>query len=492
MSLTTSLNIARSALYAAGQQSSVTARNIANANVPGASRKDTATVSLEGGGVRLTQITRAANPALAKNVLNSSSASSSKQAVVDYLDRLDVTSLDPELEASPAAAIQKLADSLQTLSSAPGETILAKATVSRANELALNLNNASAVVQQARQEADTDIATSVTRLNNLLSQFDDLNSRVVEGTQSGADVTDELDERDRVLLNISQEVGIRVNRRTDNDMAIYTDSGVTLFDKVTRGVTFTSSASLPAGTTGEAVYIDGVAVTGDSATMPIKSGRLFGLASVRDDLSVTYQSQLDEIARGLIETFAESDQNATPTLPDITGLFTYSGDPAVPPTGTIYPGLAAEISVNPNVDPAQGGDETLLRDGSIGDPGNPAYVYNTTGASGYSDRLNGLADELSERRSFDLSANLGAAGSVKEIASTSVSWLQNERQTANEDAEFNNVLYERSSEALSNATGVNIDEEMTKLLELERAYQASSQLIRTIDNMFSALLQAAG
>ena len=33
---------------------------------------------------------------------------------------------------------------------------------------------------------------------------------------------------------------------------------------------------------------------------------------------------------------------------------------------------------------------------------------------------------------------------------------------------------------------------MTLLLELERSYQASSKLITTIDNMFGALLAAAG
>ncbi len=33
--------------------------------------------------------------------------------------------------------------------------------------------------------------------------------------------------------------------------------------------------------------------------MGVGSGRLTGLVTVRDDLAVTYQSQLDEIARGL-------------------------------------------------------------------------------------------------------------------------------------------------------------------------------------------------
>jgi flagellar hook-associated protein 1 FlgK len=39
---------------------------------------------------------------------------------------------------------------------------------------------------------------------------------------------------------------------------------------------------------------------------------------------------------------------------------------------------------------------------------------------------------------------------------------------------------------------VNLDEEMTILLELERSYQTSSRLVSTIDSMFAALVQAVG
>jgi flagellar hook-associated protein 1 FlgK len=45
---------------------------------------------------------------------------------------------------------------------------------------------------------------------------------------------------------------------------------------------------------------------------------------------------------------------------------------------------------------------------------------------------------------------------------------------------------------LTNVNGVNIAEEMTALLELERSYQASSKLITMIDSMFEALLTAVG
>ncbi len=48
----------------------------------------------------------------------------------------------------------------------------------------------------------------------------------------------------------------------------------------------------------------------------------------------------------------------------------------------------------------------------------------------------------------------------------------------------------RTSAALSNETGVNIDEEMALLLDLEHSYQASARLISAVDDMLSTLLAA--
>ena len=53
---------------------------------------------------------------------------------------------------------------------------------------------------------------------------------------------------------------------------------------------------------------------------------------MRDNAAVTYQSQLDEVARGLIDAFKETDQSGA-ALPDVPGLFTYPGAPAMPATG---------------------------------------------------------------------------------------------------------------------------------------------------------------
>jgi flagellar hook-associated protein 1 len=334
------------------------------------------------------------------------------------------------------------------------------------------------------------MVSSVEQMNALLARFETLNTEIVRGTHTGADITEKLDARDKVMADLSQEIGIRVVSRANNDLALYTDSGVTLFETKARAVTMEPTQAFGAATTGKAVFVDGIPVVGGASAMPLKAGRLAGLAAVRDTVAVTYQSQLDEIARGLVEAFAESDQSATPTLPTIPGLFTYSGAPAMPPAGTVLPGLAGEITVNPNADPDQGGVLARLRDGGIGDPLQPAYVYNASAGSAFSGRLQGLIDALDQARAFDPAAGADTSTDLVGFAASSVGWLQASRQGADAEIEYRSALFDRSMEALSNATGVNIEEEMTIMLELERSYQASAKLISTVDSMLAALLSA--
>jgi flagellar hook-associated protein 1 FlgK len=153
-------------------------------------------------------------------------------------------------------------------------------------------------------------------------------------------------------------------------------------------------------------------------------------------------------------------------------------------------GLAGVIKINPSVDPAQGGNLALLRDGGIA--GDPAYVYNASGGSAFADRLNEYVNELSASRPFDSGAQLTTSAAVGGFASSSGAWLEEQRKFANDNASYADTVLQRSSDALSKDTGVNIDEEMTSLLELERSYQASTRLITTIDNMLKTLLSATG
>lgn len=489
MSLSASLGVALSGLSTTAEQTGVVSRNVARASDPNATRKIANIVTASGGGIYLASVTRAANVSLLEKVLGATSSAAAQKAIVEGLNRLNETNDDPELDRSPAAMIQKLVDSIQQYASAPHDSIRAQSAVSAAQNLAASLNDATKTVQDVRAQADAGIGDSVDRLNTLLSRFETLNTEIVKATRIGADVTDYLDQRDALLTEMSEDIGIRTLTRSNNDMAIFTDSGVTLFDVKARSLTFERTLFYSPGAVGNAVYADGVPIVGGSSPMQLGSGRLTGLAAARDDLAVSYQNQLDEIARGLIEAFAESDQTGS-ALPDVPGLFTYPGAPAMPATGTLMVGLAGSITVAASVDPLQGGDLALLRDGGIS--GDPSYVYNTGGGTGYVDRLDQFVSALSQQRSFDPTVGLAPTATLAGYSSSSVAWLQEARKTSNDNAQYSQTLLERSTEALSKETGVNIDEEMTTLLELERSYQASSRLITSIDNMLRTLMGMAG
>jgi len=475
---------------ASGIQSSTISRNIAGASAAGYSRKIAVLDNLPGAGVYVAAIQRAASSGLYNNVLIATSGSAKQNAILDGLQKISASTVDdPELGQSPAAQLNKLKQALQQYANAPDNTTLAQAAVTSAKDMATALNQATKTVQTVRQGADADMATSVGNINQLLTQFDKVNTAIVKGTIAGDDVTDYLDQRDNIVSKMSQEVGVSMTLRANGDAALYTDSGVVLFDKTARSVSFAATNIYTPGTTGNAVYIDGVPVTGANSVMPIKTGKLAGLAQLRDNATVTYQSQLDEVARGLVESFKEVDQSGA-ALPDRPGLFTYPGSPAMPGSATVSVGLAGSISVAASVDPAQGGNPNLLRDGAIS--GNVAYRYNTTGNAGYSTRLQQLIGNMDASQPFDATTQGKPSGSLIDFAASSTSWIENQRKAADDSATYQNTLLDRSTAALSNVSGVNMDDEMSLMLQVERTYSASSKIISTVDQMLQSLLAAVG
>ena len=488
MSLTAALGSARSSLMASGVQSSVISRNIAGASELGYSRKIAVLDNFPGNGVYVAAIQRAASAGLFTNVLTATSASTKQSVIYDGLQKIAAATVDdPELDQSPTAQLNALKQALHQYAIAPDNATLAQSAVSAAKDMATSLNQATKTVQSVREGADADMAGSVANINRLLAQFDTVNTAVVKGTNTGDDVTDYLDQRDAIISKLSQEIGVSVSIRPNGDAALYTDSGVVLYDKSARAVSFAPTNAYTAGTTGNAVYIDGVPVTGATSVMPLKSGKIAGLAELRDRATVTYQSQLDEVARGLIDAFREIDQSGA-ALPDVPGLFTYPGAPAIPAAATVSVGLAGTIAVAASVDPASGGNPNRLRDGAIS--GNAAYTYNTTGVAGFSARLQQLIDNMDAPQPFDAAAQGKPSGSVIDFASSSASWIENRRKTADDSSKYQNTLLDRSNAALSNVNGVNMDDEMSTMLQVERTYSASSKIISAVDDMLNTLLAA--
>ena len=304
MGLALALNSARTSLLATSTQVAVAARNTAGANDPFYTRKIANLVAAGGGSA--VSIQRATDVALFDRKLAGTSSVAASEAVLRGLTTLQGTIGDTGDGASPAARLGALNAALKAAANQPDNVALARDAVDRARDLATSLNTGAAAVETVRMQADTDLAESVSRINDLLSQFEAANRVVTRGTANGSDVSDALDDRDRILAGLSQEIGISTVVRAGNDVAIYTDSGVPLFERGARHVSFTPTAAYSAGTTGAAVIVDGVPVTGADSPMPLRSGRIAGLAELRDGVATRYESQLDGIAASLVDAFAET------------------------------------------------------------------------------------------------------------------------------------------------------------------------------------------
>ncbi|SNY92149.1 flagellar hook-associated protein 1 FlgK [Cohaesibacter sp. ES.047] len=496
MSLSVALQVAQSALTTRQRETSVLAQNITNATTDGYSRKSALVSSLRSqngtsGGITVDSISRATDQALLSNLIAATSSAMTGEAYLDGIQRLSQTIGDPIEGRSPSAALGNFVNALQQYSAEPQNTVLAGAVLTSAEDLANTLNTATRAVQAERERADSLLADSVTTINTLLSDFEAVNNEVVRGTNSGNDITSALDQRDQIVLELSEFMGVRAETRGSNDMIITTDSGVMLFETTPREVKFEQKTTFVAGASGNALLVDGVRIAGPGATMPVSEGKIVGLMNIRDDVAVTYQTQLDEIARGLVTAFKETDQGAG-TKPDRVGLFTYSGAPAVPASGTVIAGLAGDISIASSVDPDSGGDINRLRDGGISEPYDADYVYNTGGEAGYVARLQEIITELDKPMSFDPTAKVDPSNPLASFASSSASWLEGERKQADGVNERTSVVVARTAESLSNITGVNIDDEMQAMLEIERSYSATAKLITTINQMLEQLLDLAG
>jgi flagellar hook-associated protein 1 len=481
MNLTTATHVTQSALAAVSAESALVSRNIGGVNSSGFSQKTANVVTTADGGVEIASVTNAQNQAVFSNVLSATAASATQSALSGGLTTLATIVGEPGSDTSPAEKLTDLTDALQQYEASPSDSSLASAVVTDAQNLASTLNNATTTVQQVREDADSQMASSVSSINSLLTQFQSVNQQIVTGTATGADVTDLLDTRNSILTQLSQQVGVTTSTGANNDMSIYTDSGVTLFQNGTAStVTFQPTQTYSAGTTGNAVYIDGIPVTGSSATMPIQTGALAGLANLRDNVTVTYQSQLDQTANGLISAFAETDpSNSSSTL---AGLFTDGSSTALPTTAQVT-GLAGSIAVNAAVDPSQGGTATLLGNGIN-------FNYNTSDQGSYDTQLQQYLTNLSATQSFSSAGGIGTSNTLSGYAAASVSWLDAEQQNVKSESAYQSTLLSTSTTALSNSTGVNLDDEMSQMLDLENSYSATAKLLTTISNMFSDLTTA--
>ena len=155
-------------------------------------------------------------------------------------------------------------------------------------------------------------------------------------------------------------------------------------------------------------------------------------------------------------------------------------------------GLAGLIKVNDAVDPTKGGKFENIRDGGIN---GADYVYNPAGSANaaFSERLYALTDAMTAQRPIDPGLWASVPPHPCRVWRPSpAAGSRTARQSASQSVEYQTTLLGHASEALSNATDVNMDDETALMLQLEKSYSASAKLLSVIDQMLKTLLSVVG
>lgn len=484
MTLSAAFNTVQTMLGNHGTKTEVITGNVANEQNADYSRRIATTTTTLFGGAYVT-VQRAQDYALLRQSLSAISQDSAQEALTRGLKSVSDIFGGNEQPFSPSTYLNSLYKSLSDYAAKPSDTTLAAAAISKAQDVARSLNDATTQIQQIRADADKEIQLSVTKLNDLLAQFQVANDAVKSATASGTDPNNAMDVREGLLKQISEIVGVNVLRREPNDLVLYTNEGTTLFEASPRTVTFSPTLAYGPTTVGSGIKIDGVPVQAGTGSDTTARGKLASLLQFRDQVTPTFQKQLDEVARGLIQIFAEDDGGAVPVIK--SGLFT-DGTITVPPGGTLVPGLAALIRVNPAVVPSLGGTPSKLRDGSI----NAGFNKNIGNNASFATVLQGYTTGLNSPIAFDGTAQLDSNASLLAYSTKSIGWLEAQRSSADTAATNKEVLRTHATEAYSNATGVTLDDEMALSLDLQQSYKATSQILNAIDEMLQSLLNAVG
>jgi flagellar hook-associated protein 1 FlgK len=480
LTISGALSHAISGLRAAGRGAEVVSSNISNALTPGYGRRVLELSSSATGTVQIGGITRIVDASLASDKRLAEAEHANAKGSADFLARVEQLLGTPDNPASLAGRMSSFQSALITAASRPDATERLSAAVADAQGLVTSLRSASAGIQEARGIADRTIALHVDQMNTALSQVVALNSQITATQVQGGDVSALQDARQRVVETIAILAPVREVPRDNGQIALYTVGGAVLVDGTAAKIGFERSNVVTpymalSTNTLSAVTINGIPVQSGSENGVLRGGAIGSQFAIRDELGVAAQTQIDAIARDLVSRFQDPAVDPSLAAGD-PGLFTDDGAAFNPVDER---GLASRLALNAAVDPAQGGDVWRIRDGM-----NAA----TPGAAGNASVLQSFEAVLNAPR---LPASGGFGGgvySVIDLVATVTSGIAGQRMIAEQELSYAGTrLTELTERQL--ADGVDTDDEIQRLLMIEKSYAANAKVIQAVDEMMQTILR---
>ena len=344
--------ISVSALQAFQNAINVTSNNVANASTPGYDRE---TVNLAeavpqsngaatiGAGVVVSGISRAFSQAAANQLNTSQSSLGQLNALQTYTNQID--NLFGTTVGGLSNALQGFYSAFSNVANNPTSTASRQALIGQAQSVASSFQNASGELNSLNTDVNSRISNDVQQINSIGSAISTLNKQIVVATaQSGSQPPNELlDQRDQLLSNLSQLVGVTTTTDPNGALNVFVGNGQPL---VLQGQT---TALTTVANQFNASQLEITSSTSSAViSSNITSGDLGGLLAARTQVINPAINQLGQVATAFSQT-VNSQQAQGLDLSGKLGANIFSvGTPLATGSAKNTDTVTASVSVNAN------------------------------------------------------------------------------------------------------------------------------------------------
>jgi flagellar hook-associated protein 1 len=428
----------------------VTSNNIANANTPGYSRQvpvfqeaaptNDGNLSV-GNGVVLEGYQSVRDELVSNQIQQETQSQSSANAQMNTLQQIQPTFTTSTQDIG--TQMSALFTSLSSLSTNPTSSAERQGVLAAGSNLVTAFNSASNVLTTQQSALNNPVGQDVSQINQLTQQIAALNPQIAELTATGQNGGSLQDQQNQLVLTLSTLTNVSTTQTAQGE-TLTTGNGTPLVVGSQGFALHTAT-----GSDGMQHVLD---QNGADVTASLSSGDLGGTIQMRDKTIPGLLGQLDTLANQFGTAFNAAQATGFDQKGVAGGNFF-----TLPTTVAGSAGAITMAITNP-------AGIAASSDGSAGSNGNVANLS-------------------------AVQTNVLSAGSTPGEAYASLVY-QVGSLTANATAESTATTASllQLNDQLSSVSGVSIDEEATKLITFQTAYQAAARVISTMQAMFSVTM----
>jgi flagellar hook-associated protein 1 FlgK len=296
--------------------------NISNSSTPGYTRQtvglaanpaDSTGQGWIGNGVAVTGVTRAYNSFLYTQTLSSTSAYNQLSTLSGLAGNINNLFGDPNSGLS--AGLQKFSQSVQALANAPSQTISRQAVLTQAQTLVTQFKSYEGTLAQLDGAVAGQLGSEASTISSLATNIASLNQQInAARTQSQQAPNDLLDQRDRLVTELSQHIAVSTVPQSDGTVSVFIGNGQPLV--VGTSATTLSTGPDPFNSGQTRVFLKGANGTVD-ITSSLSGGAVGGLLQFQEQMLSPAHNTLGQAAMTFAtlvnsQNAAGLDQNGVP------------------------------------------------------------------------------------------------------------------------------------------------------------------------------------